>query len=176
VVIADASPLIGLARVDHLHLLPRLFGTVVVTRAVADELLQGGRFRETALLERAFGEPWLEVAEPGLVETQAETGSGSTIPELMSLYLIDPGEASSLLLAQQTRSRGGETLLLIDDHRGREAARHLQFAVLGTAGLLLLARREGVIKAVKPVLGALRDAGYFLSERLVEAVLGQAGE
>ena len=60
-VIADASPLIGLARVGHLGLLPALFGSVTVTRAVADEVLNGGQFPETPVLEDAFAQPWLQV-------------------------------------------------------------------------------------------------------------------
>ena len=49
-------------------------------------------------------------------------------------------------------------------------------AILGTAGLLLLARQAGAIDAVRPLLLALRQSGYFLSDRLSEAVLAQSGE
>jgi predicted nucleic acid-binding protein len=41
---------------------------------------------------------------------------------------------------------------------------------------LLLARCQGLIEAVKPVVRSLREAGYHLSDRLVDAVLRQAGE
>ena len=47
IVIADAGPLIALARIDQLSLLPALFDEVVVTEAVANELL-AGVFTETA--------------------------------------------------------------------------------------------------------------------------------
>lgn len=176
-VIADASPLIGLARIGHFGLLPALFGTVTVTRAVADEVLNGGQFPETPLLEKAFAQPWLQVAEQTQTAREADPStSDAQVADLRSLYLIDEGEASSLCLALQLGSQGQHVLLLIDDHRGREAARRLALPMLGTAGLLLLARRQGLIEAVKPLVNGLRAAGYHLSDRLVEAVLRQAGE
>lgn len=176
-VIADASPLIGLARVGHLGLLPALFGSVTVTRAVADEVLNGGQFPETPVLEDAFAQPWLQVEEEIPTPSGADPStSDAEVADLRSLYLIDEGEASSLCLALQRCSQGQSVLLLIDDHRGREAARHLALPMLGTAGLLLLARRQGLIEAVKPVVSGLREAGYHLSDRLVDAVLRQAGE
>ena len=67
-------------------------------------------------------------------------------------------------------------LLLLDDARGRYAAGHAKLPVLGTAGLLVLAKKATYVPAVKPLLAALRQSHYFLSDPLVAAVLGQAGE
>ena len=97
--------------------------------------------------------------------------------DLISLHQIDMGEASALVLAQQLQDgQAKAVLLLIDDHRGRQAAQHCAIAAMGTAGLLVLAKQTGRIAAVKPFLLALRQAGYFLSDRLIEAVLLQVGE
>lgn len=64
----------------------------------------------------------------------------------------------------------------MDDFRGRNAAQHASMALIGTTGLLLLAKQTGLIDAVKPSLLALRQNGNFLSTRLIEAALRQAGE
>ena len=56
VVIADAGPLIGLARIGQLALLPRLFGTVTVTSWVRQEVLAGGDFPDTRALQEAFSQ------------------------------------------------------------------------------------------------------------------------
>ncbi|WP_347989514.1 hypothetical protein [Methylomonas sp. AM2-LC] len=40
VIIADAGPLIALAKVDHLQLLPQLFIHVTITQFVAEECLR----------------------------------------------------------------------------------------------------------------------------------------
>ena len=95
---------------------------------------------------------------------------------LINLHQIDMGEASALVLAQQLATQGTAALLLIDEHRGRQAAQHCQVAIIGTAGLLVLAKQAGAVDKVRPLLLALREGGYFLSDRLVEAVLAQSGE
>ena len=175
VVIADAGPLIGLARIRRLDLLPRLFGTVSVTRWVADEVLNGGEFPDLAALKAAFTEPWLQAAD--LADTDADAEARlEECRALINLHQIDMGEASALVLAQQLATRGTAALLLIDEHRGRQAAQHCQVAIIGTAGLLVLAKLAGAVDKVRPLLLALREGGYFLSDRLVEAVLAQSGE
>lgn len=174
VVIADAGPLIALARIDHLSLLPRLFGGVSVTSWVADEVLTGGEFPESSALRVAFAEPWLNTvswadpADAAALLTQCKA--------LINLHQIDMGEASALVLAQQLAQEGIAALVLMDDQRGRQAAQHSLVPLLGTAGLLMLAKEAGAVAAVKPLLLALRHAGYFLSDRLTEAVLALSGE
>jgi predicted nucleic acid-binding protein len=42
--------------------------------------------------------------------------------------------------------------------------------------VLLLARQQGLLAHVKPLLLGLRQNGYFLSQRLIDAALRQAGE
>lgn len=173
VVIADAGPLIGLARIGRLSLLPQLFGTVSVTKWVADEVLAGGDFADIGVLKAAFVEPWLQTV--AVVTAQADIWQ-TQCAALINLHQIDMGEATALVLAQQLTDQGDAPLLLMDDHRGRQAAQHSKIATMGTAGVLLLAKQANAIAAVKPVLQALRENGYFLSNRLIDAVLAQAGE
>ncbi len=173
VVIADAGPLIGLARIGQLGLLPRLFGEVSVTSWVADEVLAGGDFPDTDALKAAFAQPWLHTLKV------AEEDAGvweEACRALINLHQIDMGEAGALVVAQQLAAQGDAALLLIDDHRGRQAAQHSRVAILGTAGLLVLAKQAGAIDAVRPLLLGLRQGGYFLSDQLIEAVLAQTGE
>jgi predicted nucleic acid-binding protein len=169
IVIADAGPLIALARIDQLDLLPRLFGKVSVTDVVANELSRGGVFPDTDRLIHALGQSWLEtVCLPDPWEEACR--------DWMNLHQIDLGEASALVLASQAAARGDEVLVIVDDARGRLAAQHARMAITGTAGLLVLGKNHGLLPAVKPLLLALQTQGYFLSERLVQAVLRQAGE
>lgn len=44
-------------------------------------------------------------------------------------------------------------------------------AMVGTAGLLLLAKQSGAIAEVKPILLAKRQHGYYLSDRLIDATM-----
>ncbi len=156
-VIADAGPLIALARLERLDLLQRLFGTVLVTGWVADEVLAGGDF-------------------PVELQDLTNPDSQAQCRDLMNLHQIDMGEASAMVLAQHLASQGDAAVLLMDDFRGRSAAQHSGFSLIGTTGLLLLGKQVGAIVAVKPCLLALREHGYFLSDRLITSALEQAGE
>ncbi len=156
-VIADAGPLIALARLERLDLLQRLFGTVFVTGWVADEVLTGGDF-------------------PVELQDLTNPDSQAQCRDLMNLHQIDMGEASAMVLAQHLASQGDAAMLLMDDFRGRSAAQHSGFSLIGTTGLLLLGKQVGAIVAVKPCLLALREHGYFLSDRLIASALEQAGE
>jgi predicted nucleic acid-binding protein len=47
----------------------------------------------------------------------------------------------------------------------------LEIKIIGTAGILLLAKDEKIIKSVKPVINDLKNAGYYLSDNLIKEVL-----
>jgi len=176
VVIADAGPLIGLARIGQLDLLRRLFGAVHVTQQVAEEVLDGGNFREVPTLRTAFAQGILVLVQDAGDGVAVTATPSEDSAALVQLFQIDRGEASALMLARHPLARARQPLLLIDDQRGRAAAHHLRLATIGTAGVLLLARRTGLLPAVAPVLRALRQEGYFLSDSLIEQILTQAGE
>lgn len=171
--IADAGPLIALARLERLDLLQRLFGTVLVTGWVADEVLTGGDFPDIAGLRAALTQPWLQTVE---LQDLTNPDSQAQCRDLMNLHQIDMGEASAMVLAQHLASQGDAAMLLMDDFRGRCAAQHSGFSLIGTTGLLLLGKQVGAIVAVKPCLLALREHGYFLSDRLIASALEQVGE
>lgn len=170
IVIADAGPLIALARIGHIELLHTLFGSVSVTSIVADEVLHGGDFPEGSVLSQTIAQPWLQRVNVDDLTSLNQAKS------LMNLYQIDPGQASSMVLAQQARAQGDQALLVMDDLRGRSAAQHARLPVVGTTGVLLLAKRQGQVSHVKPLLLDLRQNGYFLSQRLIDSALQQAGE
>jgi len=170
IVIADAGPLIALARIGQLELLSRLFGNVNVTSILAAEVLQGGNFPDGAMLSRAFTKNWLQRVNVDSPDQLSQAKS------LMNLYQIDPGEASSMVLARQACANGDQALLVLDDLRGRDAAQHARLPVVGTTGVLLLAKQQGLVSHVKPLLLDLRQNGYFLSQRLIDSALQLAGE
>ncbi len=169
IVIADAGPLIALARIGQLELLAQLFGTVTLTDLVALEITDGGIFPDTEALANALAQPWLET----IVLSQDALDA---CRDWVNLHQIDMGEASALVLASQLIAQGEEVLVIVDETRGRQAAQHAGMAITGTAGLLLLAKRFGLLLTVMPLLMALQAQSYFLSDRLLEAVLRQAGE
>ena len=157
-VAADSSPLIGLASADALHLLRELFGTVTITRLVKDEIT-GGQGRPGAQeLDAAMRQGWLRVA-PAPPETWALTG-------------VDAGEASTIALAAQHEG----ALVLIDDALGRAQAAALGLEMLDVAGILLAAKRAGLVRAVKPLVARLARRGFTIPDDARAALLRDAGE
>jgi predicted nucleic acid-binding protein len=165
VVIADAGPLIALARIDALQLLRDLFGRVWVTRTVREEILpKGASFPEMKLLSRTLAEGWLEMMkEP--VDAWKPLNPG-----------VDAGEAGAIHLARCWREAGNAVLLVMDDRAGRLEAKTLGIALIGTAGVIGLARTEGLIPAARPLLERLAQAGYYLGQNVIDAVLAEVGE
>ena len=96
-----------------------------------------------AALKAAFTGPWLQDADLADTDTDADADADASLEEcraMINLHQIDMGEASALVLAQQLATQGTAALLLIDEHRGRQAAQYCQVAIIGTAGLLVLAK------------------------------------
>lgn len=158
IVVSDTSVLIYLARLRLLDLLPTLYGRVVIPPAVQIELEQGDP-PEPAL--RHITE-WLEVAAPrDLAKVE------------MFAHLVDQGEAEAIALALELSA----DLLLIDDGDGRSFARAQALRAQGLIGVILDAKRAGVLPAVRPELDRLRDLTTFrMSHRVYTDALRRAGE
>jgi hypothetical protein len=83
-----------------------------------------------------------------------------------------PVEAAALALARRERA----DLVLIDEIRGRRVAQRLHLRVEGTLGLLVRGKRAGEVKEVAPLLRAMIDAGFWISDEVVQRVLDAASE
>ena len=68
-------------------------------------------------------------------------------------------------------------LVLLDEVKGRHIARNVYgLAVIGTARILVEARKASLIAHVRPLLEKIRYNGYWISDRIFSEVLKQAGE
>jgi predicted nucleic acid-binding protein len=158
VIVADSSPLIGLARIGRLTLLPMMAERIVVGKAVWGEVTVAAPEAPGAKAIRECG--FLEVVSPPTVFAQPATTE------------IDAGEAEAIALAQTMTG----CLLLVDDADARRVAKRLHIRHTGTVGLLRLAKQAGLIAALRPELKALMDAGIYLRAGLIEQALAQVGE
>jgi len=159
IVIADASPLIALARVNGLSWLQQLFTEVVVTDVVLAEVLTG-RFPDTETpIQQALAAGWLQAA--------AVSTSEPPLPDL------DEGEAASIRLAL---SSGDPVLLLIDERAGRAVAQHLGITVAGTAAVIGLAHQRGLIASARAVFSALHASDFRIAPAVIQAVLDRCGD
>jgi predicted nucleic acid-binding protein len=66
-------------------------------------------------------------------------------------------------------------IVVLDDRAARAEAVRRSIPLLGTAGILLRAKEQGLTAAVRPTLDAVRQEGLYLTDRL-HIVLRLAGE
>jgi predicted nucleic acid-binding protein len=101
------------------------------------------------------------------------TIANSALPSSLRLTGLDEGESEAIALAVESSAR----LLLIDEKKGRRAARRLDVPVTGALGILAKGRRMGDVDSVRREIGRLRlEAGFFISDQVQASILELAGE
>jgi len=160
IVVSDTTAIINLAMIGYLHLLPDLFGTILIPTEVYQEVIGNGG--EMVGAEEVAKAGWIQVKTP---KNQAFVNQ--------LLKDLDAGEAEAIVLALEEHA----DLLVIDERKGREAAKKHQLSIIGLLGILVIAKRKGLIPAVKPMLDRLLDeANFYISERLLSEVLESVQE
>lgn len=156
--VVNASPLIYLAHADLTELL-RVEGPLVhVTRTVSEEILRRGPQDPTAQILK--NTPWLSEVEPV-----------APSPKVLS-WRLGPGETSVLSWALAYPG----TVSIVDDLAARRCAEVLGLDFIGTLGLVLRAKRTGVLPAARPAVDKLLAAGMYLSEKILNRALALVGE
>ena len=158
-VISDTSPIRALEWLGLLNLLQALYGEILIPPAVADEL----RHRTPQLRFIDIKKyPFIKVASPS---------SQATIDRL--LQELDSGESEAIALALEM----APCTLLIDEAVGRRRSSSLGLEIIGTIGILILAKQASLIPAVAPLLSRLRtELKFYLSENFVRQILDDLGE
>lgn len=149
-VVANSSPLIALDRIGQLHLLPALWGQIHIPPAVRQEV---------------FGPN----AAPDWI---AETALRQPAAARISSARLGPGEREAIALALEL----GAAEIIIDDLPARRLAYTLGVPVIGTLGLLLRAKKHGLLPAIRPLVDALQNHEFRAATRLIEGILAAAGE
>ena len=113
------------------------------------------------------------VSDTSPVRALVHVGDISLIAEYFELMTqLDAGEAQAIALAIELGSA-----LLIDEAKGRAVAEKKGIPHAGALGLLALAKRDGRIPAVRPLLDGLRTGlGFRVSEKFFQAFLRSVGE
>ena len=132
-VVADAGPLMTLAKLNLLHLLKQLYGRVQFPRSVYEEVVVEGMqwgFEDAGTLQ-------LFLSQEDWKPTEVKD-----VPYDIASSHLDRGERESIALALAL-----DGLLLIDEERGRQEARRRGVTVRGTLGVLIQAYHSGLITA-----------------------------
>ncbi len=154
-IVSNTGPIIALAGIGQLDLLRSLFGTVFIPPAVAAEIRDENSVKALRQAE------WITV----------RPATGVLAVQLLQNEL-DAGESEAIVLAQEMQAE----LLLLDERAATRKARSIGLQTIGTLGLLLLAKEQGTVRAIKPMLGELRRSGFHMNIHLYCQVLESAGE
>lgn len=157
VFVVNASPVIVLAKIGHLGLLTRLADRVLLPSAVADEILAGPD-GDPARVAVASG--WGERVDPVATEQRIIEWS------------LGAGESAVIATASQCRP----AVAVLDDAQAGSCARTVGVPVKGTLGIVLRAKRQGVISAAAPLVHAIGDSGAYVSDAVARAALKAVGE
>jgi predicted nucleic acid-binding protein len=155
VVVSDAGPLIALGRLDLLALLPKVFARVQVPTAVLEECMARPDNADASRIRLAVDRHWLVACDAVPIVQEG----------------LDPGECAAIARALEIGAG-----LLADDRAARHYALQVGLHVIGTLGVLVLAKRAGHVAAVKPLIERLRAGGQRLSHAAVSQALAAADE
>ena len=162
IVVSDTSPLCNLAIIGDLFLLQQIYERVLIPPSVADELARGGE--DDDRIVGVLSLDWIEVRQPTNLQQ---------ITKLENDNNLDRGEAEAIVLALEL----GADELLIDERLGRREATRLGLSITGLLGVLLVAKRRGLVVAIRPVMDDLiNQAGFRVSNQLYAEVLLAANE
>lgn len=155
ILVSNTGPIIALAKIDQLEILQRLaFAQVCIPPYVHKELF-GKLGLETGSIETAL-DKFISVRQ------------FSPNPSLeLSTSHLDRGEQEVILLGAD---QAAEVTLLLDDQAGRRAAIEAGLPTVGTVGILLFAKEQGIVPAVIPLVEKIRQNGYWFSDALLEQV------
>lgn len=156
-IICDASPIILLAKISCLPLLFEIAEEIWVPDTVWNEVTAQGDRPEVGGIRELLG-----------------TSVRVSDPHLRAAYslLVDSGEAAALALATQSV----DPCLLMDDRKGRALAAATGLRSMGTLGLLVRAKKAGLIPSLKPLFDRLKTEHWFIAPSLIDAALKAAGE
>ncbi len=145
-IVSDSTCLIALERIGIVEILSALYRTIIIPPAV----------------QREFGisVPWLKVtrlSDPSLATTLKT--------------IVDDGEAEAIALAREYNCR-----IVTDDLRARRVARQYGLDVVGTVGVLVLAKQRGIVSSIRPLLTSLENVGFYFSKNLKKEALRLAEE
>ena len=160
IVVSDTTPLIALLKASQLDLLQRMFGKILIPRAVFNELTSNVIFQDEAETIRTSA--FIEVVT---------VRDSKTVDVLRRATGLDLGESEAIVYAESSMA----DILLMDERKGRLVASSMGLPVMGSIGVLREAHAAGIISAdeLRGAIDTMQEAGIRLSERLIRSVLDE---
>ncbi|MCI1696501.1 DUF3368 domain-containing protein [Aneurinibacillus aneurinilyticus] len=157
-IISNTSPLIALSKIHQLHLLWELYDQVFISEAVYEEIIASSD-------EKSSGKKDVRQA------VQNQNISLYQIQDqalVKSMYgKLHKGELETIVGGRELNA----DFVLIDEKAARQTAKNFFLTVIGSIGILRIAKRKGKIEQIKPYMDFLMMEGYRISQSIYRMVL-----
>jgi predicted nucleic acid-binding protein len=156
--VINASPLIVLGKARLLNTISPLASCWIIPNGVVQEVSKKSPL-----------EPLLaQLSEQSQIRCQ----SVAVIDPFVASWNLGQGESEVLTLAIENSNHG----VVLDDRQARKCAQILALPLVGSLGLVVKAKKEGLLDTVKPAFAKLMAAGLYIDPRLAKQVLTAIGE
>jgi predicted nucleic acid-binding protein len=139
-IISDTACLILFDKIGELEILRELFKTIFITTKIAEE------FKNKT-------PDWISIKDPTIL-SNVDTYS----------KIVDLGEASAIALSKETEN----SMLILDDLKARQLAEALELKYTGSIGILILAKRKGLIKDVNHLILKIQETNFRLTDPIID--------
>ncbi len=159
-IVSNTTPISNFLHLGQMEILKKIFKELHVPMAVYSEI------------EAYFSgdNQWQKCLEEDFI-IRAEVQTSAKIKELMTH--LHTGEAEALCLCIENNAK----LCLLDDRDARVIARLNKIPISGTLGVLIKAKKMGIIESVKEFMDRLRiDHHYWIDDAMYNNVLNLSGE
>lgn len=156
-VVSNTTPIISLLKLNSLHIMQQLYTQIYIPLAVYNEI-EAGKSKEFYTDLSKIN--WINIIE--------------IHDKLAVKYFLDldAGEAEAIVLATEINAE----LIILDEKLGRFHAKHADLIVTGTIGVLIKAKKAGLVKNIKPLLDELTDKNVWISPQFKKKILKIVGE
>jgi uncharacterized protein len=155
-IVVNTTPIISLACVGHLDLFEKLFGKIIIAKAVYNEIKA----------KQNYGYQEIDHACIEVRQIQGYLYKDFLLKEL------DSGEAETIILAKEINAE----FVIIDESLGYKIANNVGLTAIRTLAVLLNAKEKGHITQIKPLLDEMIEKGRWYSNSVYRSFLTQAGE
>ena len=157
IVIGDSSALVALSICQALPFLESLFEKIYVPEAVYKEVSVKGKSEADDLTD--YLSTRIKSVQIDKIQVMNGANLGTGEQEAIALYMDLSAD-----------------LLIIDDARAKKVAYANGLEVMGSIGILLLAKQRGLIDKIRPMLNLLAVSDIHLGSSIIEKALKLAGE
>ena len=147
-VVSNTTPIISLLKIGKLEILKDLYDEIYIPQEVFNEI-EAGKHKKYYLNLLTF--EWIKIEQ---------IQDRKSIAYFLDL---DKGQAEAIVLTTEIEA----DLILLDESPGRIHAKHAGLRVTGTIGILVKAKKQGLISELKPLILELKEKGVWLSESFI---------